>query len=706
MSQPGMRAVLVAALVLSTARRARAIFSAALTDYNAGRYDSAHSEFLALAELGDCSSQFNLGAMALKGQGGPQDTASGVGWLEAAAGNGCEQLVGGQLAALSAEAEDAQQAAPRAYRRRATAARRCGPRASSIRISVCRDQTAPRVQSTAGAGVSAAAPRRRRASSSPRSPSVPTASRATRRSCSPCRRRASRPPRSRHGCIRTFVPASRNGQPVAIALQAQDAFKQGRRATARQLAHALKRTRARRRTQATRRAAYLLGLAATNEAAPGHLLRTREPTAAWRGARRRRRCPVLGRQPAARRLPPAIRTPTGRLAAPRSRGRQRRGAGACSAADLLSGTADAGQVGAGTHAPAAGGHLGQLLRGQARRGAPGRLPDNGGTRRRGGARAGAQAQRRRDSVRPADVRRLAAAAAAANEDFAGASLSSSTAIGKAQGCTAGARQDMHRRRSPRLSVPARRRQRPAALRLLPQHDHSEQPQRARPASFASFGEFYPYYLEQHCNRCRAACTWSARCSRSPRWLRRPRPGAGLLLPAALCRLSAGLGGTLSSSSTTARPPSGIRSTACAADFAHARRGAHRPQTLVARAPQLSHEQTRHRPRLRATPVRARQQRRSRRSCRAAARAWRRSRCACTPDGSLAHTPHPRALGSALTNEHITTDYSEALIELVTPAFTAQLGAAAVPARPASVRLPAPGRGAAVGDQHAVRHRAR
>ncbi|TLY80498.1 MAG: glutamate--cysteine ligase [Gammaproteobacteria bacterium] len=41
----------------------------------------------------------------------------------------------------------------------------------------------------------------------------------------------------------------------------------------------------------------------------------------------------------------------------------------------------------------------------------------------------------------------------------------------------------------------------------------------------------------------------------------------------------------------------------------------------------------------------------------------------TPAGRLALTPHPRALGSALTNEHITTDYSEALIELVTPAFT-------------------------------------
>jgi glutamate--cysteine ligase len=41
----------------------------------------------------------------------------------------------------------------------------------------------------------------------------------------------------------------------------------------------------------------------------------------------------------------------------------------------------------------------------------------------------------------------------------------------------------------------------------------------------------------------------------------------------------------------------------------------------------------------------------------------------TPEGRIAHTPHPPALGSALTSEHITTDFSEALIELVTPAFT-------------------------------------
>jgi glutamate--cysteine ligase len=41
----------------------------------------------------------------------------------------------------------------------------------------------------------------------------------------------------------------------------------------------------------------------------------------------------------------------------------------------------------------------------------------------------------------------------------------------------------------------------------------------------------------------------------------------------------------------------------------------------------------------------------------------------TPEGRIAHTPHPRALGSALTHPCITNDYSEALIELVTPPFT-------------------------------------
>ncbi|HAP26939.1 MAG TPA: glutamate--cysteine ligase [Achromobacter sp.] len=34
-------------------------------------------------------------------------------------------------------------------------------------------------------------------------------------------------------------------------------------------------------------------------------------------------------------------------------------------------------------------------------------------------------------------------------------------------------------------------------------------------------------------------------------------------------------------------------------------------------------------------------------------------------GILARTPHPAGLGSALTNEHVTTDYSESLLELIT-----------------------------------------
>ena len=41
----------------------------------------------------------------------------------------------------------------------------------------------------------------------------------------------------------------------------------------------------------------------------------------------------------------------------------------------------------------------------------------------------------------------------------------------------------------------------------------------------------------------------------------------------------------------------------------------------------------------------------------------------TPDGKLAQTPHPSSLGSALTHSSITTDYSEALLEFITPVST-------------------------------------
>lgn len=42
----------------------------------------------------------------------------------------------------------------------------------------------------------------------------------------------------------------------------------------------------------------------------------------------------------------------------------------------------------------------------------------------------------------------------------------------------------------------------------------------------------------------------------------------------------------------------------------------------------------------------------------------------TPDGNISRTKHPAALGSALTNRYITTDYSEAQTEVITPPFSA------------------------------------
>ena len=42
----------------------------------------------------------------------------------------------------------------------------------------------------------------------------------------------------------------------------------------------------------------------------------------------------------------------------------------------------------------------------------------------------------------------------------------------------------------------------------------------------------------------------------------------------------------------------------------------------------------------------------------------------TTDGTLAQTPHPAALGSALTHPYITTDYSESLLEFIPPPSTA------------------------------------
>ncbi len=101
-SIPPKCAGLVAAMLLGGAA-AHADFRAILSHYKAGDYEAAHAGFLSLAELGDCASQFNLGSMALQGQGGPQDRGTGVGWVEAAEQNGCQSLVDGRLPALKAQ---------------------------------------------------------------------------------------------------------------------------------------------------------------------------------------------------------------------------------------------------------------------------------------------------------------------------------------------------------------------------------------------------------------------------------------------------------------------------------------------------------------------------------------------------------------------------------------------------------------------------
>jgi TPR repeat protein len=96
-ARAGCSALALAAL---TATVAHADFNAALADYKAGRYETARRQFATMAELGDCSSQFNLGVMELQAQGGARDVGAGVGWLQAAAANGCQELVGGRVEAL------------------------------------------------------------------------------------------------------------------------------------------------------------------------------------------------------------------------------------------------------------------------------------------------------------------------------------------------------------------------------------------------------------------------------------------------------------------------------------------------------------------------------------------------------------------------------------------------------------------------------
>jgi uncharacterized protein len=98
-------------LCLQLGPAARAGFPEAFRAFNEGHYDEARKQFLELAQLGHAASQYDLGAMALQGQGAPKDLGVAVGWLTAAADNGDTQLAPEKLAAVRATLNDEQRKA-------------------------------------------------------------------------------------------------------------------------------------------------------------------------------------------------------------------------------------------------------------------------------------------------------------------------------------------------------------------------------------------------------------------------------------------------------------------------------------------------------------------------------------------------------------------------------------------------------------------
>src|SRR5688500_15705085 len=84
--------VISATLTCLTVTPAQADFAGAFARYQAGEFAAARAEFLQLAELGSSASQFNLAAMALRGQATAEDLGAAAGWLRAALENGSEQI--------------------------------------------------------------------------------------------------------------------------------------------------------------------------------------------------------------------------------------------------------------------------------------------------------------------------------------------------------------------------------------------------------------------------------------------------------------------------------------------------------------------------------------------------------------------------------------------------------------------------------------
>lgn len=111
-----------AVVILLLASRADADFVSALQAYEAQDFATARAGFLELAELGDGASQFNLAAMALRGDGVPKDIGAAAGWLLAAEQNGYApnpEVLVQLLKKLSVEQQDAADAIVARYGREA-----------------------------------------------------------------------------------------------------------------------------------------------------------------------------------------------------------------------------------------------------------------------------------------------------------------------------------------------------------------------------------------------------------------------------------------------------------------------------------------------------------------------------------------------------------------------------------------------------------
>jgi len=107
-AKPLFVAVTTAALYLAGSSIASADFIDAYKKYREGKFAEASTEFTALAELGSGAAQFNLGAMAARGEGQEKNPGTGVGWMQAAAENGYPQLSAAQIADFRSKLTPAQ----------------------------------------------------------------------------------------------------------------------------------------------------------------------------------------------------------------------------------------------------------------------------------------------------------------------------------------------------------------------------------------------------------------------------------------------------------------------------------------------------------------------------------------------------------------------------------------------------------------------